>query len=120
MRFFTSLVRLKQLKLPLYATETTHKFLTENGIEAHMVHKIQEKKTPNAATLFESGKVDLAINITDINTQKDLEDGAKIRREAIDNNVYLITNIIQAWQYIRALHDKKLEDLLIKSWDEYR
>lgn len=120
MRFFTSLVRLKQTGLPIYATESTHKFLTENGIQAHMVYKLQDKKTPNAMTLFEDGDVDLAINITDINTQKDVEDGAKIRRGAIDSNVSLITNIIQAWQYIRALHDKKLEDLQIKAWDEYR
>ncbi len=120
MRFFTSIVRLKQLGLPLYATGNTHKFLKDNGIPAQFVNKLQDKKAPNAITLFEDGKVDLAINITDINVQIEVEDSARIRRGAIDNNVYLITNMIQAWQYIRAMHDKTIDDLQIKSWDEYR
>ena len=120
MRFFTSIIRLKQFNLPIYATGNTYKFLIRNGIECQHVYKVQDGKEPHAITLLQQKKVDLAINTTDVNVQADIEDRRLIRRAAIDNNIYLITNIMKAWVYIRTISEKNLEDLHIKAWGDYR
>ncbi len=119
MKFFSSILRLRDLGLPFYATENTFKFLTSNGIECNHVFKIHENKEPNVLTIIQSKKVDFVINITDINTEQDVNDRRIIRRAAVDNNIWLETNIIKAWAYIRAFSEKKIEDLQVKAWSEY-
>lgn len=119
MDFFKSIMRLRTLGLKLYATEGTYNFLKGNRINVTFVHKLQDKKKPNTLTLFEEGKVDLAINLVDPNTQEDVVDGVQIRRGAIDHNIHLITNIHKAAQFIKAIATKKVPDLKVKAWDEY-
>jgi len=119
MSLFATAFRLRQLGIPLYATENTHKFLVASGIKTNLLHKIQEKRTPNILTLFENKKVDLVISITDINIKKDLDDHTIMRRAAIDFNVHIMTNLRKAQLFIKSIHSKKLEDLQIKSADQY-
>jgi carbamoyl-phosphate synthase large subunit len=70
-------------------------------------------------TLFQKGKVDLAINITDAHFRRDIDDDYVIRRAAIDHNINLITNRHKAELFVKALVEKSLDNLEIKSWNEY-
>ncbi len=117
--FLESARLLSKLKLPLFATEKTNKFLKQNGIKARSLFKIHEKKSPNILDCFQKGKVDLAINIVDISVKKDLNDDYMMRRSAIDHNIPLYTKLKKAELFVQAITSKKLSDLKIKSWNEY-
>ena len=119
-RFLKSIKQLANLSLPIYATDKTYKFLKKAQIPATKVNKIQQKVTPNVLTLLHEGKVDLVINIVDRNLPKDMKDGYAIRRGAIDANVALFTKIKNARLFIDAISKYKLEDLEIKSWNDYQ
>lgn len=118
-RFLDSALLLKTLDIPIYATEKTARFLKFHGINAKRLYKIQENKNPNILDFFARGKVDLAINIVDLHVKKDVDDGFIMRRAAIDHNIRLVTNRKNAGFYVKALTEYKLDDLEIKSWDEY-
>ena len=119
MSIFTTAFRLKQMGIPIFATANTHKFLKSSGVHTRVIHKIQENKTPNILTLFEQKKVDLVISITDINIKKDLDDHTIMRRAAVDFNVHIMTNLRKAQLFIKSVHSKTIEDLKVKSSDEY-
>lgn len=119
MEFFESIMYLRSLGLRLYATEGTYKFLRGYQIKCTLVNKIHDNKKPNAITLMEDGKVDLAINLVDPNTEQDMSDGLEVRRATIDHNVHLLTNRRKAEEFIKAIGTKKLSDLKVKAWDEY-
>jgi carbamoyl-phosphate synthase large subunit len=118
-RFLKSAKLLRKMNLPIYTTERTAEFLRTNGIEATALHKIQEESSPNVLEYFSDGKVDLAINIVEKGVEKDITDDFLIRRNAVDQNIPLFTDLKKAELFIRAITGKKLSDLLIKSWDEY-
>ena len=118
-RFLDSALRLKKLGLPLYATEKTAYFLKQNGIKTKRLYKIHQGKKPNVLTYFQNGKIDFAINITDPNFKKALNDDYIIRRSAIDHNIHLITNRQKAALFIKAISEYKPKDLEVKSWNEY-
>ncbi len=117
--FVESAQRLQKLKLPMYATENTSFFLKKYGVKTKTLYKIFEKKSPNVLEYLSSQKVDLAINIVDSNSEKIISDDSIIRRLAVDNNIPLFTDFKKAQLFIRAITEKKIEDLEIKSWDEY-
>ncbi|MBI2442835.1 MAG: carbamoyl-phosphate synthase large subunit [Candidatus Levybacteria bacterium] len=117
--FLESAKRIASLQLPLYATEKTAAFLKAHKIKAKRLHKIFEKHSPTVLEYFHDGKVDLAINISETGSQKAVTDGYLIRRNAIDNNIPLYTDLKKAELFIKAITTKPLDDLLIKSWDEY-
>lgn len=119
-RFLNSIWRLKELNLPLYATEKTAEFLQRNGVEATKLYKIHENKSPNFMDYFQDGKIDLAINIVDANLMKDIDDDYRIRRATVDHNIYLLTNRRKAELFIKAITDLKTDQLKVKSWREYR
>jgi carbamoyl-phosphate synthase large subunit len=118
-KFLDNAVRLLNLNVPIYATEKTAKFLKKVGIPTKRLYKIHEQKKPNVLQIFSSGKVDLAINITDRNLKKDINDDYAIRRAAIDQNIPLFTNLQKAELFIKAVTEKDLATIPIKSWDEY-
>ncbi|MBU3978825.1 ATP-grasp domain-containing protein, partial [Patescibacteria group bacterium] len=111
---------LPRLKLPIYATEKTAKFLIDNGIKTKMLYKIHEKKSPNVLNYFQKKKIDFVIIITDKNIKKELNDDFMIRRAAVDNNIYVMTKIKNTQLFIKSLVNKGLKSLEIKSWDEYK
>ena len=112
--------KLINLGLKIYATENTHKFLKESGIKNQRVYKISEEKHPSLLDLLRDGEIDLAINISEGSaTEKGETDGFIIRRNCIDLGIPLITNLQSAELLISALTSKKMDDLQIKSWDEY-
>ncbi|MEO7018997.1 MAG: carbamoyl-phosphate synthase (glutamine-hydrolyzing) large subunit, partial [Ktedonobacteraceae bacterium] len=119
LRFLESAHLLVTLGLPLYATEQTCLFLRKHGIEATMLYKLHEQKSPNVLTYFRDAKIDLAINIVDHYMMKDVDDDYAMRRYAIDHNIPLFTKIKQARLFTKALVEKSLQTIPIKSWNEY-
>lgn len=118
--FLESLDLLKKMNVRFYATRGTARFLEHNNIKAKVLHWPLEKKKPNVIDHVKEGKIDLIINIPK-NFQKDeLTNGYLIRRAAVDYNVMLITNRQIAMRFIEAISRKRVEDLKIKSWDEYQ
>ncbi len=104
----------------LYATGGTHQFLNDNGIPAIRVYwPNQEDKHPQALDLLHQHEIDLVVNIPKNLSSAELSNGYKIRRAAIDLNVPLITNGRLASAFIRAFTSMSLDDIEIKSWDEY-
>ena len=59
------------------------------------------------------------VNINKNLSTGELTNGYKLRRAAIDLNIPLITNARLAATYIKAFCQLSLEDLEIKSWQEY-
>ena len=104
----------------IYATSGTAKFLEENGVKVQEVlHWPDSDEKPNVIDYMRGGKIDLAINIPKNNTARELENGYKIRRTAVDFNIPLITNARQASAFIYAFCKIGVDGLAIKRIDEY-
>jgi carbamoyl-phosphate synthase large subunit len=104
----------------LYATRGTQQFLKNAGVEAHVAYWPDENKSPNTIDLIKSREIDLVINIPKDLSATELNNDYTIRRSAVDYNVPLITNARLASAYILAFCKLSLDDLAIKSWDEYK
>lgn len=112
--------RLHKKGYQLYATAGTHRYLNDNGIPAILVHwPCEADKEPQALDLLHRKQIDFVVNIPKNLTSNELTNGYKIRRAAVDLNVPLITNARLASAYIRAFCDLTVDDIEIKSWDEY-
>ena len=104
----------------LYATGGTSKYLSDNGIDNIRVFwPSDEGKEPQALTLLHEKKIDMVVNIPKDLTPRELTNGYKIRRAAIDLNIPLITNSRLASAFIQSFCVLKLDDIDIKSWAEY-
>lgn len=104
----------------LFATGGTSRYLTENGIENTLVYWPSEDWQPQALDMLHNHEIDMVVNIPKDLTAGELSNGYKIRRAAVDLNVPLITNSRLASAFINAFCKVKLEDIDIKSWDEYK
>ena len=69
--------------------------------------------------MIQDKKIDLVINIPKNYTAEEMENGYMIRRAAIDFNIPLITNARLATAFIRAFCAMDIDDISIKSWDQY-
>lgn len=104
----------------LYATGGTHRFFAENGIPSTLVYWPSEiGKEPQALTLLHEKKIDMVVNIPRDLSAGELDNGYKIRRAAIDLNIPLITNARLASAFINAFCTLSMDDIQIKSWQEY-
>lgn len=104
----------------IYATAGTQKFLGENGVEATTVSWPDEQNNnANIISLLQEHQVDLVVNIPKDQTKRELTNGYKIRRSAIDHNIPLITNARLASAFIKAFCNMKESDVEIKTWQEY-
>ena len=103
----------------LYATGGTHRFLEENGIRSIQVYWPSDDRNPQAITLMQERKIDMVVNIPRDLTAGELDNGYKVRRAAIDLNIPLITNARLASAFITAFCSLSMDDLQIKSWDQY-
>ncbi|WP_241558079.1 carbamoyl-phosphate synthase (glutamine-hydrolyzing) large subunit [Maribellus luteus] len=105
----------------IFATEGTHKFFRDNGIENTLIYwPDEEGQSPNTLDYIKQKKIDLVINIPKNHTNRELKNGYTIRRSAIDYNIPLITNARVASAFLYAICKYTLEDVKIKSWDEYK
>jgi len=104
----------------IYATGGTQQFLSENGIPAVRVYwPSQPDMQPQAIELLHNKEIDMVVNVPKNLTPTELSNGYKIRRAAIDLNVPLLTNARLAAAFISAFTSMTLDDIEIKSWDEY-
>ncbi len=111
---------LHQNGFTIYATSGTCQFLNENGIPAIRVYwPSQPEQHPQALDLLHNRKIDMVLNIPKNQTSSELSNGYKIRRAAIDLNIPLLTNARLASAFIQAFIQLPLDDIEIKSWDEY-
>ena len=116
--FLDCMQELAKLELPLYAPEETWEQLRERGIEAiKLVDDGQEGS--GVLRCFRENLVDLAIVIVAGHMQKDLDKYYIMRRLAVDTNIQLLTKVKQVQLFTKALLDKDLEGIAIKSWQEY-
>ena len=104
----------------IFATGGTHKALLENGIESTLVFWPSETGKPQALDMLHRKEIDMVVNIPKDLSVGELDNGYKIRRAAIDLNIPLITNARLASAFIQAFCTMKVEDLAIKSWNEYK
>ncbi len=105
----------------IYATGGTHQFLNDNGIPAIRVYwPSQSDMQPQALELLHNKGIDMVVNIPKNLTSAELSNGYKIRRAAIDLNIPLLTNARLASAFIRAFTSLPVEEIEIKSWDEYK
>lgn len=104
----------------LFATPGTSRYLTENGIENTMVYWPSEApQQPQALEMLHNKEIDMVVNVNKNLSSGELTNGYKIRRAAIDLNIPLITNARLASAFIYAFCTVKLDDLEIRSWQEY-
>lgn len=103
----------------VYATAGTAKFLNENGVPAIAVGWPDENCENNVMDMIADHKFDLIINVPKNRTRRELTNGYRIRRGAIDHNIPLMTNVRLAKAFIEALCTMKQQDIKVKSWQEY-
>lgn len=105
----------------IYATAGTAKFLNENNVKATAVGWPDEdqKDLPNVMQMIADHKFDLIVNIPKNHTKRELTNGYRIRRGAIDHNIPLFTNAHLASAFIEAFCTMSQDQLQIKSWQEY-
>ena len=111
----------QQLWLELCATDWTAKFLNKSWIEwIEIVGTASEDSNKNIIKLLKKKYIDLVINIPRNYSREERTDWYKIRRQAIDVNVPLITNVqiarLLSWSMIKYNLDK----LNVLSWDNYK
>ena len=104
----------------LFATGGTHRFLAENNIPSTLVYWPSEAGEPQALSMLHEHKIDMVVNIPRDLSACELDNGYKIRRAAIDLNIPLITNARLASAFIKAFCTMNMDDIHIKSWQEYK
>ena len=106
----------------IYATAGTAAFLNAHGVETTPVYWPDEKPGAenNVMKMIADHKFDLIVNIPKNHSKRELTNGYRIRRGAIDHNIPLITNARLASAFIEAFCELKLSDIQIKSWQEYK
>ena len=103
----------------LYATPGTAKFFNENGVKATAVCWPDEEGDNNVMDMIAAHKFDLIVNVPKNHSKRELTNGYRIRRGAIDHNIPLMTNVRLAKAFIEAFTAMKQEDVQIKPWQEY-
>ena len=106
----------------IYATAGTAAFLNAHGVDTTPVYWPDEKPGAenNVMKMIADHKFDLIVNIPKNHSKRELTNGYRIRRGAIDHNIPLITNARLASAFIEAFCELKLSDIQIKSWQEYK
>ena len=103
----------------LYATGGTAKFFNDNGVKATPVKWPDEEGENNVMDMIAAHKFDLIVNVPKNHTKRELTNGYRIRRGAIDHNIPLMTNVRLAKAFIEAFTAMQQEDIQIKPWQEY-
>ena len=103
----------------LFGTRGTAKFLVENGVDATPLAWPDEEQHPNVLDYLKNKQIDMVINIPKNLSKSELNNDYTIRRSAVDFNIPLITNARLASAFLTAICKNSLDDIKIKSWDEY-
>jgi len=105
----------------VYATKGTADYLNANGAKATAVGWPDEdgSDVPNVMDMIANHEFDLIVNIPKNHSSRELTNGYKIRRGAIDHNTPLMTNARLASAFIEAFCRIGIKDLQIKAWQDY-
>ena len=107
----------------VYATRGTARYLNENNVKATAVAWPDESTSDEAPVqvmdLIANHEIDLIVNVPKNHSKRELTNGYRIRRAAIDHNIPLMTNVRLAKAFVRAFCNLRLEDIPVKSWQEY-
>ncbi len=103
----------------IYATKGTADFLSNNGVNATVLHWPDSGMQPNTLDYIKERKIDLVVNIPKNLSKDELNNDYTIRRSAVDFNIPLITNARLASTFINAFCRIERSDITIKSWNEY-
>ena len=106
----------------IYATAGTAAFLNSHGITTTPVFWPDERPNAenNVMKMIAEHKFDLIVNIPKNHPKRELTNGYRIRRGAIDHNIPLITNARLAKAFIEAFCHMNQNEIQIKSWQEYK
>lgn len=119
LEFIEELRTLRARGLKFYGTQGTADFYKQYDIEVQHLYRPYEKLEPSVLSVMETNQVDLVINIPKNSEKLELDTDYLIRRRAVDLNIPLITNIQFAKRFVKALRIYGLENLPLKSWNEY-
>ena len=112
--------RLQERGYQIFATAGTARFFQDNGVNAQTV-AWPDEETPsgNVIDMIAAHRFALIINVPKNHTKRELTNGYRIRRAAIDHNTPLMTNVRLAKAFIEAFCTMSVDDIQIKSWQEY-
>ncbi|MCK8517463.1 carbamoyl-phosphate synthase large subunit [Methanoculleus sp. 7T] len=108
--------KLRELGLSLYGTSGTVDFLTQNGIEANLVRKVQEG-SPNVIDVMRSGGIRLIINTPADKASR--QDHIQIMRAAVDYGIPYITTLQAARAAAMAIDAIKREEITLEPLQHY-
>jgi len=104
----------------LFATGGTYKYLVENNVPAiRVLWPSESGEERGALEMIQNREIDFVVNIPKNLTESELSNGYKIRRAAVDFNIPIITNTRLATAFIISFCNLPVEEIQIKSWDEY-
>ena len=103
----------------VYATGGTAKFFNDNGVPATAVSWPDEEGDNNVMDMIAQHQFALIVNVPKNHTKRELTNGYRIRRGAIDHNIPLMTNVRLAKAFIEGFTALTQDDIKIKSWQEY-
>ena len=110
-----------KLWMALCGTSWTVKFLKESWIKnIEEIAKVSEDSENNILNFLKNNYIDLVINIPRNYSREERTDGYEIRRQAIDVNVPLITNVQISKLLSSAMIKYKVDDLKIEPWVKYK
>jgi carbamoyl-phosphate synthase large subunit len=119
-RFLEAAKKLGEMGFEIFATEHTSDFFKSRGICNTMLYKIHEGKKPNVTDFIKGRKIDLVICIPNTDKKNGLDKEYMLRRMAVDFSIPLFTNLQISELFVQAIANKKISDLKIKHWAEYR
>ncbi|HMZ32289.1 MAG TPA: ATP-grasp domain-containing protein, partial [Methanoregulaceae archaeon] len=108
--------KLRELGLALYGTSGTVDYLSDAGIDAHLIRKVQEG-SPNVIDLLRKGEIRLIINTP--SDKQSRQDHYQIMRAAVDYGVPYITTVQAARAAAYAIEAIKKERITIEPLAHY-
>lgn len=103
----------------IFATAGTARFFNDNGVRASAVAWPDEPGENNVTDMIARHCFDLIVNVPKNHTSRELTNGYKIRRDAINHNIPLMTNTRLAKAFIEAFCTLGRQPLKVKSWQEF-
>ncbi|MFO8165332.1 MAG: carbamoyl-phosphate synthase large subunit [Desulfatiglandales bacterium] len=108
--------RFKMLGFTIKATEGTHKFMAEHGVESEHILKLYEGR-PNITDAIKNGEIQLVINTPSGKLSK--YDDSYIRKSSIKYNVPYITTLAAAMAAVKGIEAFQSDHGLVKSLQSY-
>jgi len=108
--------KLRSLGLALYGTSGTVDYLSQAGVDAHLIRKVQEG-SPNVIDLLRKGEIRLIINTP--SDKQSRQDHYQIMRAAVDYGVPYITTVQAARAAALAIEAIKKERITIEPLAHY-